>query len=78
MLEFARIHTTSMSVANILFNIYEHPECPLILVDEIDEVNVELGGFKEGVDAKAWLSRLHSLDSYFVECLIVNPVVLRR
>ncbi|KAI1459353.1 cytochrome P450 [Annulohypoxylon moriforme] len=76
MLALASIHTTSMSVANMLFSICEHPEYAPMLVDEIEEVHRELGEFKEGVDARMWLSKLEKLDSYFIECLRVNPVVL--
>ncbi|KAI0598801.1 cytochrome P450 [Biscogniauxia sp. FL1348] len=76
MLSLASIHTTSMSVANMLFGICEHPEYDPMLREEIEEVHKELGEFKEGLDAKMWLSRLEKLDSYFIECLRVSPVVL--
>lgn len=78
-LTLASIHTTSMSVTNLLYDLCENPENFPLLREEIDEVYTELGQLGENpkVTSKLWLSKLEKLDSCFIESQRVNPVVLR-
>jgi cytochrome P450 len=79
-LTLASIHTTSMSVSNLLFDLTAHPEWFAVLREEIAEVEKELGkvGEREGVGAKEWLPRLEKMDSFFVESQRFNPPILRK
>ena len=76
----ASIHTTSTTISNILFDLCAHPEWIPILIDEIDEVTKGTGklGGKDGVGAKEWLAKLEKLDSFLMESLRYNPVLLRK
>ncbi|OTB02044.1 hypothetical protein M426DRAFT_63005 [Hypoxylon sp. CI-4A] len=77
-LAVASVHTTAVSITNILFDLCAHPEWFLVLREEIDHVTQELGnlGAREDVDTKLWLSRLEKLDSFIVESQRLNPVML--
>jgi cytochrome P450 len=77
-LTLASIHTTSMGVANILFDLSAHPEWFDVLREEITEVEKDLGklGEENGVGAKEWLPRLEKLDSFFVESQRFSPPIL--
>jgi cytochrome P450 len=79
-LTLASIHTTSMGVANILFDLSAHPEWFDVLREEIAEVEKDLGklGERDGVGAKDWLPRLEKLDSFFVESQRFSPPILRK
>ncbi|RYP17317.1 hypothetical protein DL765_004608 [Monosporascus sp. GIB2] len=77
-LTLASIHTTSMAVANILFDLCAYPEWFPVLREEIDEITEELGpiGSSPESGAKQWLPRLEKLDSFFIESQRVNPPIL--
>lgn len=79
-LTLASIHTTSMGVANLLFDLCAHPEWFPVLREEIAEVETDLGrlGEREDIGAKQWLPRLEKMDSFFLESQRVNPPILRR
>ncbi|GAB0141471.1 hypothetical protein EsHS_00002064 [Epichloe bromicola] len=76
-LTLASIHTTSMSVSNLLFDLCSHPEWFSVLQDEIDSVvkaHGELGETTLG--SKQWLSKLEKMDSLIVESQRINPPIL--
>ncbi|KAF2477644.1 cytochrome P450 [Lindgomyces ingoldianus] len=77
-LTLASIHTTSMGVANMLFDLCAHPEWFPVLREEIQQVEKELGklGEREGAGAKQWLPKLEKMDSFFVESQRFNPPIL--
>lgn len=78
-LTLASIHTTSMSVSNLLFDLCSHPEWFPVLQDEIDSVikaHGELGEMTLG--SKQWLSKLEKMDSLIVESQRINPPILRK
>ncbi|KAI0454658.1 cytochrome P450 [Xylaria acuta] len=77
-LTLASIHTTSMAVANIIFDLCAHPEWFPILREEIDGITAELGpiGSTPESGSKQWLSRLEKLDSFFLESQRMNPPIL--
>lgn len=79
-LTLASIHTTSMGVANILFDLCAHPEYFAVLREEIAEVEKDLGklGERPGIGAKHWLPRLEKMDSFFLESQRFNPPILRE
>ncbi|KAI1213723.1 cytochrome P450 [Annulohypoxylon truncatum] len=77
-LTLASIHTTSIAVANILFDLCAWPEWFPILREEISQITDELGPIESGLrcGAKDWLSRLEKLDSFFIESQRFNPPIL--
>lgn len=79
-LTLASIHTTSMAVANILFDLCARPEWFHVLRDEISQITNELGPIGSGPnsEAKDWLPRLEKLDSFFIESQRFNPPILRK
>jgi len=79
MLTLASIHTTSMAITNVLFDLCAYPEWFDVLREEIDGIEREFGKFgEEGSGAKEWLPRLEKMDSFFVESQRSNPPVLRK
>lgn len=78
-LTLASIHTTSMAVTNIMFDLCAHPEWFPVLREEIDIITADLGpiGSTSESGLKQWLARLEKLDSFFVESQRVNPPLLR-
>ncbi|KAI1127654.1 cytochrome P450 [Nemania abortiva] len=76
-LTLASIHTTSMSVSNLLFDLCAHPEWLPVLRQEIDDV-VELYGKIEesALNHKQWLAKLEKMDSFIVEDQRINPPIL--
>ncbi|KAI0873357.1 cytochrome P450 [Hypoxylon argillaceum] len=77
-LTLASIHTTSMAVANIVFDLCAHPEWFSVLRDEIDEITTDIGPVCSSPESgsKHWLARLEKLDSFFIESQRVNPPIL--
>jgi hypothetical protein len=75
----ASIHTTSMAVSNLLFDLCANPEWFPVLREEIAHIENELGKFGErpGIGAQQWLPRLEKLDSALVESLRLSPPLLR-
>ena len=78
-LTLASIHTTSMSVSNMLFDLCAHPEWFSVLTGEIDEAVAKYGmlGSDAGMNPKQWLQTLEKMDSFFVESQRINPPILR-
>lgn len=78
-LTLASIHTTSLSVANLLFDLCAHPEWIPVLTEEVEAVVKEYGmiGKNPSVTTKQWLSKLEKMDSFFVESQRLNPPILR-
>ncbi|ROW08498.1 hypothetical protein VMCG_03255 [Cytospora schulzeri] len=76
-LTLASIHTTSMSVSNLLFDLCTHPEWFAVLREEIDEVVKTHGKIGEGpLNHRQWLSKLEKMDSLIVEDQRINPPIL--
>ena len=78
-LTLASIHTTSLSVANLLFDLCAHPEWIPVLTEEVELVVKEYGiiGKNPNINTKQWLSKLEKMDSFFVESQRLNPPILR-
>lgn len=78
-LTLASIHTTSLSVANLLFDLCAHPEWMPVLTEEVEAVVKEYGhvGENPNITTKQWISRLEKMDSFFVESQRQNPPILR-
>ncbi|KAF2198781.1 putative cytochrome P450 [Delitschia confertaspora ATCC 74209] len=72
-LTLASIHTTSMGIANMLFDLCAHPKWFEPLRQEVIEVLAETKG---QMKAKEWLPRLEKMDSFFVESQRFNPPIL--
>lgn len=78
-LTLASIHTTSLSVSNVLFDLCMHPQWFPVLRKEIEEVIREYGKIGEGkLSHKQWLSKLEKMDSFIVEDQRINPPILRK
>ncbi|KAI1316819.1 cytochrome P450 [Xylariaceae sp. FL0255] len=77
-LTLASIHTTSMAVANIVFDLCAHPEWFAVLREEIDQIAADIGPVCSSPESgsKRWLARLEKLDSFFIESQRVNPPIL--
>lgn len=75
-LTLASIHTTATTVANMLFDIVEHPEWFPVLRDEIDDNIRRNGDLGQGMPVKSWLQQLEKMDSFLLESQRVNPVIL--
>ena len=69
-LAFAAIHTTSMAVTNMLFDLVAHPELIPILREEISEELAENNGSWKG----QLLRNLRKVDSFMKESQRHNPV----
>lgn len=78
-LTLASIHTTSLSVANLLFDLCAHPEWFPVLTEEVETVVTEYGmvGENPNITTKQWLQKLEKMDSFFVESQRFNPPILR-
>ncbi|KAK8132038.1 cytochrome P450 monooxygenase, partial [Apiospora kogelbergensis] len=76
-LTLASIHTTSMSVSNLLFDLCTYPEWFPVLREEIDEVVKAHGRIEEGrLNHKQWLAKLEKMDSFIIEDQRINPPIL--
>lgn len=78
-LTLASIHTTSMAVSNLLFDLCANPQWFPVLREEIAVIERDLGklGERPGIGAKQWLPRLEKLDSALIESLRLSPPLLR-
>jgi cytochrome P450 len=78
-LTLASIHTTSMTVSNLLFDLCANPEWFPVLREEIAEIEKDLGrlGERPGIGAEQWLPRLEKMDSALIESLRLSPPLLR-
>ncbi|CAN8100048.1 unnamed protein product [Discula destructiva] len=79
-LTLASIHTTAMTVSNIIYDLCANPEYFEPMVEELDEVFARLGGpnkkWGEGNSSREWVAGLQKIDSLFVESQRQNPVIL--
>lgn len=79
-LTLASIHTTSMAVSNMLYDLCEHPQWFSTLVEEIEEITEdlgeEIGSERPNVSGRQWCDRLQKLDSCFVESQRLHPPIL--
>ncbi|KAJ8132102.1 hypothetical protein O1611_g1523 [Lasiodiplodia mahajangana] len=76
-LTLASIHTTSMSVSNLLFDLCAYPEWFPVLRQEIDDVVKTYGKIDESeLNHKQWLAKLEKMDSFIVEDQRINPPIL--
>ena len=78
-LTLASIHTTSLSIANLLFDLCAHPEWFPVLTEEVETVAKDYGmvGENPNITTKQWLQKLEKMDSFFVESQRFNPPILR-
>ncbi|KAK0630861.1 cytochrome P450 [Bombardia bombarda] len=78
LIAFAGVNTTSNTIANVLFDLAAHREWISILLKEIDGTTAELGKMneQEGAGLKHWLGKLEKLDSFIMESMRINPVML--
>jgi len=72
-LTLASIHTTSLAISNMLFDLCAHPEWFGLLIQEIIDVLARTKG-KE--PTREWLSQLEKMDSFYVESQRFNPPIL--
>ncbi|KAI0479890.1 cytochrome P450 [Xylaria cf. heliscus] len=76
LLTLASIHTTSMTVTNILFDLCEYPQWFSILRAEIEDTVGELGPLGTGPEIPQWLSKLEKMNGFIVETQRFRPPVL--
>ena len=85
-LTLASIHTTAMTVGNIIYDLCAHPEWIPVMVEEVEDIYSKLGGpsvkwgeqTESGITSKEWCAGLEKVDSLFVESQRHNPVILRE
>jgi cytochrome P450 len=77
-LTIASIHTTSMALTNLIFDLTANPESFQPLSEEIEEVERVMGklGTVDGIGCKEYLPKLEKLDSAFVESQRFSPPIL--
>ena len=76
-LTLASIHTTSMTAANVIFDLCTYPEWISVLRDEVISTIATYGRFDEtSLNAASWLAKLEKMDSFIVESQRTNPAVL--
>ncbi|KAI1130862.1 cytochrome P450 [Nemania abortiva] len=77
-LTLASIHTTSMAVTHIIFDLCAYPEWVPVLREEINSITAELGPINSAPEngPKQWLARLEKLDSFLLESQRINPPLL--
>lgn len=75
-LTLASIHTTATTVANVLFDIVEHPEWFSVLRNEIEDTIRSHGELGQNMSIKSWLQHLEKMDSFILESQRVNPAIL--
>lgn len=78
-LTLASIHTTSMSISNLLFDLCSHPQWFEVMREEIEQVIAKYGKIGESsLGPKQWLTKLDKMDSLIVECQRMTPPILRK
>jgi cytochrome P450 len=75
-LTLASIHTTASTMANVLFDMIEHPEYFSVLVKEINDTIKTHGKLGENMTIKDWLQKLEKMDSFILESQRFNPPIL--
>lgn len=74
------VHTTSMSVTNLIFDLCTYPEWCQVLRDEVKEVETNLESTNQstevGATLRRWLADLQKMDSFIVESQRTNPAIL--
>ncbi|KAG0646519.1 Cytochrome P450 monooxygenase BOA7 [Hyphodiscus hymeniophilus] len=68
---FAAIHTTTMTLANVLYDLAAHPEYITVLREEIEGISAEE---PDGKLRKQTMPKLGKLDSFIKESQRVNPL----
>ncbi len=68
---FAAIHTTTMTLTNILYDLAAHPEYQEVLREEIERISAEE---PSGQLRKKTMPKLRKLDSFIKESQRVNPL----
>lgn len=68
---FAAIHTTTMTLTNILYDLAAHPEYQEVLREEIARISAEE---PSGQLRKKTMPKLRKLDSFIKESQRVNPL----
>ncbi|KAI0195209.1 cytochrome P450 [Xylaria flabelliformis] len=76
LLSLASIHTTSMTVSNILYDLCEHPEWFSVLRAEIEATANELGPMGSKVGIVQWLFKLEKMNSFIVETQRLRPPII--
>ncbi|KAI1325994.1 cytochrome P450 [Xylariaceae sp. FL0255] len=78
MLTLASIHTTAMTVSNLLFDLCDYPEWFEVLRREIEDVTERWGPLDraEKLNIKQWLAKLEKMDSFFIESQRLHPAIL--
>lgn len=81
-LTLASIHTTAMTISNIIYDLCANPEWFVPMAEEVDDIFASMGGadkaWGEGCSSKEWVAGLQKVDSLFVESQRQNPVILRK
>ncbi|KAK2596421.1 hypothetical protein N8I77_013312 [Diaporthe amygdali] len=79
-LTLASIHTTSVSVSTVLFDLCDHPEWFPVLREEIEQVTAQYGPIGEhpGMTSRQWIAKLMKMDSFIIEMQRTNPQILLR
>ena len=68
---FAAIHTTTMTLTNVLYDLAAHPEYQEVLRKEIERISAEE---PSGQLRKKTMPKLRKLDSFIKESQRVNPL----
>ncbi|KAH6707961.1 cytochrome P450 [Leptodontidium sp. MPI-SDFR-AT-0119] len=68
---FAAIHTTTMTLTNILYDLAAHPECQKVLREEIQRISAEE---PSGKLRKKMMPKLRKLDSFIKESQRIHPL----
>jgi cytochrome P450 len=68
---FAAIHTTTMTLTNVLYDLAAHPEWADVLREEIERISTEE---PDGKLRKKTMPKLKKLDSIIKESQRVNPL----
>lgn len=73
LLTLAAIHTSSMAVTHVLFDLCHRPQYIVPIRSEIEKAVIEDGGWK-----KATLNKMQKLDSFLKESQRFSPPSLRK
>ncbi|KAI1337313.1 cytochrome P450 [Xylariaceae sp. FL0016] len=76
LLMLASIHSTTMAVTHVLFDLCSHPEWFEELRDEIRDTSHKLGPMDANDIVPRWLSSLEKMDSLLVESQRLHPPII--
>jgi cytochrome P450 len=68
---FAAIHTTSITLTNVLYDLAANPEYAEVLREEIEHISAEE---PDGKLRKKTMPKLRKLDSFIKESQRINPL----